>query len=88
MVVLPVIVIDARLFEVSCDSKTAEITSCEVSEARVAWQGSKEWPFCALVDIVVAAHLDRYARQRFSDVREIIHCLTDMTSMFSLCLEL
>ena len=87
MVVLPVIVIDARLFEVSCDSKTAEITSCEVSEARVAWQGSKEWPSCAFVDIVVAAHLDQYARQRFSDVREIIHCLTDMTSMFSLCLD-
>ena len=87
MVVLPVIAIGARIFEVSCDSKTGEIATREVSEARVAWQGSKEWPSCAFVDIVVAPHLEEYAKQRFSDVREIIRCMTEMTGMFTLCLD-
>ena len=87
IVVLPVIVVKGKLFETTYDVDSGKMTTQETRVSRVEWQGSNDWPSCAFVDIVAAAHLADYARQRFSDVQGILACLVKMTALFSVCLE-
>lgn len=74
-VVLPVIVVDGRLFEARHSESGLELN--EVARARVHWRGAERHRFAhATLDIVTLDHLPEFVARRASETSELLDLLS------------
>ena len=84
VILLPVIVIEGRLFEARLSGSDLVIE--EVSSSRVHWRGSETWEHIATVDIVTADYLEEFVSCRVSEANTVCEALqTYYDSLRSCC---
>lgn len=84
VILLPVIVIEGRLFEARLSGSDLLIE--EVRSSRVHWRGSETWEQIATVDIVTADYLEEFLSCRVSEANTICEALqTYYDSLQSCC---
>ena len=71
IIVLPVIVVEGRLFDAYFDADAGEIALEEIQQARIHWRGSQSTPRIVNVDLVTADRLDGFVSQRRSELPQI-----------------
>ncbi len=71
VVILPVIVVEGRLFEAYFDSQAGEMAPDEIEQARVHWRGSQSMPRIVNVDLVTTDRLDGFVAQRALELPQI-----------------
>ena len=72
---LPVVVVDAPLFEAKFESSDGRVAVTERESIRLHWKGAAAWTFHATVDVVSAKFIDEFARQRAADSKELVSVL-------------
>lgn len=87
VVTFPVIVIDGNLFEAWFDDTTNSVQLQDRKSVRLHWRGSPAWSLHATVDIVVADHLDEFARQRAEEVMALLDAMATTRDQIARCFE-
>jgi len=72
---LPVVVVDAPLFEAAFESSDGRVVVTERESIRLHWKGAAAWSFHATVDVVSADSIDEFARRRAADARALLDIL-------------
>jgi hypothetical protein len=85
VIMLPMIVVDGTLFEVTYHSGDDELNLEEVFHSRLQWEGNEGRDLNTIIDIVTAEHLDEFLDKRQKEIEVLSKCFGETLLQLTMC---
>ena len=85
--IIPIVVIEGKLFETYFDATKEEMVIKEQKKMRLHWKGSEAWNLHSTVDIVTIEELDNYVAKLNNETNILINKMTETFSLINKCIE-
>lgn len=86
VLIIPIVVIDGKLFESYYDDSIGDMSLKERKMIRLHWKGSEAWQFHSTIDIVTFDHLPEYVKSLAPETSFLIQKMARIYSIINDCL--